>query len=73
LTAIAVTDDGLRVLTALHADYDADYLRDDQIAELFALLLPSLLTVLDGIRKDLRKTIRLNSTDSVVSQRYRGG
>jgi hypothetical protein len=40
LTAIAVTDEGLRVFAALRADYDLDYLGDDHVAQLFALLLP---------------------------------
>ena len=73
MTAIAVTDDGLRVLTALDADYDPDYLGDNHIALLFASLLPRLLTALNGIRKDLRIPIRLNSSNPIVSQRKRSG
>jgi hypothetical protein len=72
LTAIAVADDGLRVLPALPADYDPNYLRDNQIAELSALLLPRLLIALHDIRKDLRVRIRLNNGDRIVSQRHRG-
>jgi hypothetical protein len=33
LSAVAVADDGLRELAALRGDYDADYLRDNRIAE----------------------------------------
>ena len=43
MTAIAVADDGLHVLAALPADYDSDYLGDNQIAELFAFLLAMLV------------------------------
>jgi hypothetical protein len=69
LTAITVADDSLRVLTALHADYDSDYWGNHRIALLFGRLLPLLLTALHGIRKVFRETIRLNNGDRIASHR----